>query len=573
MSLQVWLPLTKDARNQGLANPTITTSSVTWNTDGKLGTKSFSGNASITNTINSNDFSVSWWQKSSSTSTYDFKIPINNTGTTTTLNFYRMDYTSSVAIKICTPNNAPQMIWIYDSRNNGANDWILDQWNHFCITVSGATSSTLQCTAYVNGKQYGQYNSSSYWFKLISGNITFSGTSSFNDIRIYDHCLSPMEVKKISQGLILHYNLSSNFIENTINYLDIKSNHFTNYWGSYGFGSKGTITTASGQAPKYNGEVAQLTNKTTETSNSTVEMATTFSAVYSTVMQKGESFTVTAWVKGNDATIGKTCFAHIYNTNGTDTISTSGTSVTLTNKWQKISHTMTWTYDTASTNSGHCYVCVSMKGGESIFICNVQVEKKNHATAFTESSRNTVNIYDSSGFGNHGIIHGTLITSNDIPKYKASTYAVGSATTYVEGPILPAEAKTVALWIKADKSVNGAIFNDKTSTLQIGLLNSLLYMNSAGSTAGFTTSHWVNGEWNHVVAINNNGTRSLYVNGQAEVQNGAANYYIHNADNCWLWNRSYNNNYPFTGNLSDLRVYATALSAADVLALYNNKNF
>ena len=95
-------------------------------------------------------------------------------------------------------------------------------------------------------------------------------------------------------------------------------------------------------------------------------------------------------------------------------------------------------------------------------------------------------------------------------------------------------------------------------------------MNSKASTAGFTTTHWVNGEWNHVVAINNNGTRSLYVNGQAETQSGASNYYIHNADNCWLWNRSYNNNYPFTGSLCDLRVYTTALSADDVKSLYQN---
>ena len=49
------------------------------------------------------------------------------------------------------------------------------------------------------------------------------------------------------------------------------------------------------------------------------------------------------------------------------------------------------------------------------------------------------------------------------------------------------------------------------STLSDSLLTK--YINSLASTAGFTTTHWINDEWNHVVAINNNGTRSVYVNG------------------------------------------------------------
>lgn len=39
----------------------------------------------------------------------------------------------------------------------------------------------------------------------VSGNC-FNGY--LNDWRLYDHCLSPLEVKEISQGLILHYKLN-----------------------------------------------------------------------------------------------------------------------------------------------------------------------------------------------------------------------------------------------------------------------------------------------------------------------------------------------------------------------------
>lgn len=181
-------------------------------------------------------------------------------------------------------------------------------------------------------------------------------------------------------------------------------------------------------------------------------------------------------------------------------------------------------------------------------------------------------MYDISGYQNNGIIHGTFSYNTNTPLYKLSTNAQGGSSTYLEGIILPDEAKTVSLWIKCAKNVSSAIFNDKTTGLQIGLLNSLLYVNSKSSTAGFTTSHWKNNEWNHVVAINDNGVRKCYVNGQPETQSGSSNYYIHNADKFWVWNRSYNNSYPYKGSLSDLRIYTTALSEEEIKELYKHHN-
>lgn len=181
--------------------------------------------------------------------------------------------------------------------------------------------------------------------------------------------------------------------------------------------------------------------------------------------------------------------------------------------------------------------------------------------------------YDCSGYCNNGTKIGTFQYQNDTPKYDTSTYAQGDASTHLEGIILPSEVKTVSLWIKCAKTVNSAIFNDRITGLQIGLLNSLLYVNSLTSTKGFTTTHWKDNEWNHVVVINDNGTRFCYVNGQAETQSGSSNYYIHNTDKFWLWNCSYNNSYPFKGNLSDLRIYCTVLSPEDILLLYHNSTY
>lgn len=68
-----------------------------------------------------------------------------------------------------------------------------------------------------------------------SGNNYFTGY--INDFRIYDHALSPMEVKQISQGLILHYLLNA---KNLFNY------HATTYAKS--FDSNGNTKNTSGWA-------------------------------------------------------------------------------------------------------------------------------------------------------------------------------------------------------------------------------------------------------------------------------------------------------------------------------------
>lgn len=68
-----------------------------------------------------------------------------------------------------------------------------------------------------------------------------------NDIRLYDHILSPFEVKQISQGLILHYPLNNNGFgqEN----LHKNSDTITSTWNiNQGTVSNGvaTITPSSG---------------------------------------------------------------------------------------------------------------------------------------------------------------------------------------------------------------------------------------------------------------------------------------------------------------------------------------
>jgi hypothetical protein len=91
-------------------------------------------------------------------------------------------------------------------------------WNHVGFVYSGSTVDF-----YLNGEKIGTstlsstpvlvedrviigswgFNSGTYGVNTIYSNYHFNGC--INDVRVYDHALSPKEVEEISKGLILHY--------------------------------------------------------------------------------------------------------------------------------------------------------------------------------------------------------------------------------------------------------------------------------------------------------------------------------------------------------------------------------
>ena len=542
MSLQVWLPLNGDLHNQGLSNITVTNNGATIDNNGKIGKCYRFGTAKSFLELPveaMNDFTtectVSFW----------LKILTRNTGWDTYFqaglggtpwNNYVFGFLRNNSNKCCFTVSGEAGT---SSGSFVTSDMELDTWYHITLVYQ-----TGHCLIYMDGMLYHDYstaivpafnNITTITIGCANTKTNYQSNCLLNDLRIYDHALSPLEVKHLAQGLVLHYPLSDAYIESTANLLPLSVQNFncTNNDAiafSYDTSQHGKYTLSG-----------YITRNPT-TNGTWVSPRITIGAKYSS----GTDTMVQDWNSLIDD--GKERFINL-------TITTDS-SRTLTKIY-------VWILDHSSGTTG----------SKNTIGRNMQLEFKDHATPYTSSTRNENIVYDTSGFCNNGTINGQFSISADTPRYNVSTYASGSASTYLSGSTLPTEAKTVSLWIKCNKTVDSAIFSDKTSGLQIGLLHSLLYINSLASTPGFTTTHWVNDEWNHVVAINDNGNRSVYINGQPETQSGASNYYIHNNDNFYLWKREYNNYYTYTGALSDLRIYATALSADDVMALYKNAGY
>ena len=211
MSLVVWLPLTKDLRNQGLSNVTVTNNGSTFNSAGKLGGcyefasgKRIQTTLPLTSNLNSKAISFACWVNISSwNSSYDCLMSIaDGTG-----------WQQSRAT-LCRNNTASTLCWniadgststrVYTTTSLSTNTWY-----HIACTYDGTSLKI-----YVNGILN---NSAAATLSIgYAGTFNIGGWSGnnypinckMNDVRVYSHCLSPMEVKELAKGLVLHYPLN-----------------------------------------------------------------------------------------------------------------------------------------------------------------------------------------------------------------------------------------------------------------------------------------------------------------------------------------------------------------------------
>lgn len=580
MALQVWLPLTKDLRQQGLSNATVTSNTATYSsTGGKLGgyyAKSLTVSSSNIATILSGyEFSVCFW------------IYINELPTETTLADTYVMYAGTAAtrqqfhIAIRAESQGSAFAFCFYGDDYSFYDTVsdkLNRWMHVACLFKNNTQ-----IVYVNGEKIGEREvTDKMSIPANSSLVVQNPHNRLNDLRIYDNCLTPEEVKKIAQGLVLHYPLSDPHIEGTTNLVTTESGiSDTCYNGAvskYGYGTETdmykTFGTFEGR------KCVKVYMGTTGLDAYPYVYFDNFSAAGTTIHTLSFDYF---------PTLQDTIIAYSYNGAYNFSYTTDKASNSIDNtgqiiipvevgRWNHITITAQKT-DTTNTSRGIGYVRIGSARHTSNtsnywLFSNIQVEAKDHATAYVgpNSTRIPTTVYDTSGFNNNGTISGTLTISTDTPKYQVSTY-IPAATTISHTRCLDNTNQewSCMAWVKPTVAGNYQNLNNFNSgnRLYHGTYP-LLYLNS-GTNDYYNYGNMalpIN-QWSHIAFVfkNSTGTKLIYINGENHTNTSGPNLTstpLGIPETVIIGGANYE------GGLCDYREYATALSAEEILDIYNN---
>lgn len=547
--LRVWLPLTKDLRQQGLDNTsTITLASGNAFVDGgKVGNKAL--HLTKQQTILGTSSCMSGKKQMS----YAFWVKVNTAWSAQWLDgiaWYSTDGSSSAYSRQEFYTNCTRIgTWFSGSSLSGY-VFTPGEWTHIAGTfdytagiakfyingVLQGTSTSLSKTHYCRGDFY----------------IGDSGVDIVeNDVRIYDHALSQMEVKELAKGLVLHYPLNRQG------------------WGQENL-AIGTNIASSTNGKGYN---------------------------LSSTIPSGTKVTISCWVDADNIIMSGNkrigLSIGITKTDGSGTqwfetwASYNGGQLKDNGSFHgRVSNTQTILGNMSSIGT---YIQTLSSGTVSVSQLKVEIGDgptpwcPNSADALaTTMGLNSTTEYDCSGFCNNGTRTGTFSWTSDTPKYNVSTKFNGS-----EKIVIPlqcgnfSEAFTASIWgYESDWNTASAerLFGAATSSSgwcigDYGSENTLFacYTNGSFNTAyGFKQ---LSAGWHHFVITFDGLHIVYYVDGEvfnsktfSSKQIIGGTYNIHVGSH-------YGGSCPFKGKLCDARIYATALSADDVKSLYQNSAY
>lgn len=556
MSLLVWLPMTKDLSDQGLGGCTITNDGTTIDNNGKLG-KCYNFNGT-TNRIyvggfgSPKDISIAFWMKRNA-----------NTGTRQFL----FTAWNGISIELGTTGNIFGKVSISGGEGGSASGGTITTdsgWVHVCYTFEDKVGGKM----YINGelKQATASSASINWAATsMNGyignysNINYSGK--MNDFRIYDHVLSPREIEILSRGLVAHYPLNGggrggdNLLKNT---------------GDLTLWAKEAGITTTWDSEKNLYKIVDSTH----TSNKW--------GIYQDInIEANTSYTITCTLNGDNCAVAFGFYD--------SSTSFPGNLITVTDSTTKrLSYTVT---SGASSTKARVYLNINCANSstKTAWFGLPKVEKGNSSTpwmpnpadsAYTAMGYDSTTEYDVSGYGNNGVKNNITYNSNTA-RYSVCSKFSSSSTRIAFSDIYVGNEWSYGLWVKAPQST--------TRTWE-----TVVMLNETGSDSDTQLSFWLNlkanscqssankqynasiaypndGNWHHFFATFDGSNLKTYIDGELVNTKAITNAWFQRTHLTIGANRTGDNTYASYSlcDLSDFRLYATALSATQVAELYN----
>lgn len=546
MGLRVWLPLNGSLENQGLSTLSITNSSATVDTAGKIGScYSFNGSSAYMRTAYpaanyvTKPFSVAFWVYFNNV-TANACICSNRTSVGYGFAIFKI----SNYLRFDNGTNSAQSLCEFTNYTFTASKW------YHVVCIQKATSREL----YVDGvlRQTANYappasNTAQYLLIGASSNADSTPTANYlngklNDFRLYDHALSVKEVRELARGLMVHYKLDSPDIEAATNYLTAAQ------------------SCATSTRLTYSEWVASLSPATCTCGNYVI--------TYSAYIRNTSS--VRSAVRCSPIKVGSgyDTFIGNYLAPGEE-------------GWSSITCDLTDT--TKYTGQVYCYFANGSSGSvpeeKYIWVKHVQIERNNHQTEWTLGGTTrsaSTRITDSSGFKRHGTVSSTLQPLSNTPRYNHSTYFATTASK-ITLPVInfsgTSTTYTFAWWQYMVNTARMAWGFGNGNRLNVYYGNPICWNTGDGTSTPFqngtTTinpSELLNA-WHHIAVTGDGAAAKIYIDG---VYRGTAKTWrAITGTQIYISGWDTGTSYSWSGGkLSDFRIYSTTLTANDIHDLY-----
>lgn len=571
------MPLNGDLRNYGTTKlPSPSRTQVTYGS-GKMGTSATCIIGwHLNEEILGNAWSVAMWVKPASLGVYNNILFCKNTSSSSDCQIYfsiAQDTTLNLGI-----NN-------HSSDVTGAVSFTTGTWYHVAATYDGSIGTIYLNGQELNHKAVPSTYSSNKLNICINGrssneaNTTYTGwfTSSYNDFRLYDNCLSAAEVKELAQGLVLHYKMGNNGVNYNLfhNGYNFTENNLALTRSTIPeIGLLQITPTGSAAYAKYKTDLnyTQYNNKTytlsfdaqeIEASNTSyttdyirIYYGFSIASRYNNIFGSEDSYTYR-----NVSLLG-TGWQHYVATFEVPAPLASGTT-------------------SAQVDGSSLTIQLARRGSKKpIQVKNIKLEIGSQDTgclmAPINSGASPNLIEDNSGYGHHGEIINPISQETNSPRYSACTH-FNATDQKIKISNFPTagfgDSYTFSWWAKADQ-LNMMHWGFNNGILLNGLYTGHLW--NTGDSANNplyvpgTTTQVTNptiNEWHHWVMTGDGTTCKVYQDGEHW---GTAKTYksISGSEifiNGWANTTAYSSS---NFSVSDFRIYCTALDANAVKQLY-----